>query len=386
MKKFFLLLGVLFITIFVKSLAASTYVNPLSRLAEYNLGDVNQFASEKDINGWPVAGKIYQWGRNVPFPSTEVTLTAVARLTNLNNAEVWGSNFITSAASWYSEGSVTDVWSDSVVATVKYGAPDSYVGNNLGDPSPVGYHVPSKAEFQAIVHTILMGGAGLTSVTEADIDIDGSGTLVSYSADYNSPSSGLAYALRFKGTVHATAFKYEWVANRGLQITAKQATTGLTITDISDSGFDWSGAIIRQLPLSRYIGTATAATYTAVSATTVLYYTGSGISNKDRAASVSINSTYPRQFTHLRACALPIRPIKDFADTSTNISTPNDIFNNIELKVRNGGVAINVLKPMTIIIYDIYGRLILNKESAKEELFVTLPKGVYIVCGKKIIV
>lgn len=247
MKRLFFLFEILFV---LNCVNAQSYLNPLERISEYNLNGVNEFTSDV----WS-RGKLFQWGRNTPIPSDNSNLEILSQIESLKDKKVWELNFITSpnnSSNWYNGGSSFDTWTSVVKEANSNGAPVSYYGSNNGDPSPQGYHIPTAEELKAAVYELNFVKIGEIVVDKPEnrIDISGKGRLVNYVADYQNVNSKTIVALRFKGTVHATAFKYQWITGKGLEVTAKQAGKGITIGDIANVNFDWSNSVIRRFPIA----------------------------------------------------------------------------------------------------------------------------------------
>ncbi len=225
-------------------------VNPLSRFATHNLDVLNTFAAGDEQT---TKGKMYQWGRNIPFPAEGTITTAPGQATSLNDSKVWSDGFISGDASWHPSPNRTDTWR-SLVAQAS-SAPESYRGTNtryVGDPCPDGWHLPSPAEWTAILP---FSGAtyGFSFNDHSDrseaIDLDNDGTPENWLADYRKITDNSMVGLKYKGTSLATAFKYEWIsATNAMKISAVQANAFTTIGQVRDASFDWSGAVVRYFP------------------------------------------------------------------------------------------------------------------------------------------
>ena len=226
-------------------------VNSLSRFATHNLDVLNTFAAGDEQT---TKGKMYQWGRNIPFPA-EGDITIVGGIAaSLNDPKIWSDDFIVSAAgSWHPSPNRTDTWR-SLIAQAS-SAPESYRGTNTrypGDPCPDGWHLPSPAEWTAILP---FSGAtyGFSFNDHSDrseaIDLDNDGTPEDYLADYRKITDNSMVGLKYKGTSLATAFKYEWIsATNAMKISAVRANAFTTIGQVRDASFDWSGAVVRYFP------------------------------------------------------------------------------------------------------------------------------------------
>ncbi|MEA4917644.1 LamG domain-containing protein [Proteiniphilum sp.] len=226
-------------------------VNPLSRFATHNLDVLNTFTAGDEQT---TKGKMYQWGRNIPFPA-EGDITIVGGIAaSLNDPKIWSDDFIVSAAgSWHPSPNRTDTWR-SLIAQAS-SAPESYRGTNTrypGDPCPDGWHLPSPAEWTAILP---FSGAtyGFSFNDHSDrseaIDLDNDGTPENWLADYRKITDNSMVGLKYKGTSLATAFKYEWIsATNAMKISAVRANAFTTIGQVRDASFDWSGAVVRYFP------------------------------------------------------------------------------------------------------------------------------------------
>lgn len=225
--------------------------NPLSFFATHNLDVLNTLATGDEQTA---KGKMYQWGRNVPFAAEGSVTTVAGPASSWSDAKIWSADFISGSRVWYPSPQATDTW--TFITGQASSAPASYKGTNIsrpGDPCPEGYHVPSILDWTTILpfsstgYGIRFNSNYLNRSEQADLDRDG--TAENYTADYQSISSSSMVALKFKATPYTTAFKYEWQpATNAMKISAVQVSQSATITQIADAAFDWSEAVIRYFP------------------------------------------------------------------------------------------------------------------------------------------
>jgi hypothetical protein len=134
--------------------------------------------------------------------------------------------------------------------------PESYRGNNGGDPCPPGWHIPTVAESYALVYGQREFDVVINqnNVAENGIDVRGNGQLANYTADYRGITANSAVVgLRFKNTPYASAFMYKMVNRKApgahLEIRAKLVNSGVTVENIAEwTEAEWSDAIVRYLP------------------------------------------------------------------------------------------------------------------------------------------
>lgn len=225
-------------------------VNPLSRFATHNLDMLNTFATGDEQTA---KGKMYQWGRNIPFPAEGAITTVSGQAASLNDSKIWSGGFISGNASWHPSPNRTDTWRSLV--TQASSAPESYQGTNMryaGDPCPDGWHVPSPAEWTTIL-PFSDATYGFSFNDHSDrseaIDLDNDGTPENYLADYRKVGTNSMVGLKYKGTSLATAFKYEWTnATNAMKISAVKVNAFTTVTQVADASFDWGGAVVRYFP------------------------------------------------------------------------------------------------------------------------------------------
>lgn len=242
-------------TIAIKQSAAATSPNPLAYWANANVDELNTFAAvvtEENVDKPEVFGKLYQWGRNVPFDYEDTAIQRVTTKSNGNDELLWDrSKFICVLGdphSWLSAkvGSL-DPWT-SIVAMAS-NAPAWYKGTNDGDPSPIGYRLPTKLEQQALfplyeagVQINFLGEGHLVTKTETCVvhgkDVIGK----QYNAKYYSPTKNVIYALKMidEEGHNITALKYEYRGVKGLKMTSRYLGVkgkDVKIQDISNAEY-----------------------------------------------------------------------------------------------------------------------------------------------------
>lgn len=220
-------------TIKVEQPKAATTMNQLAYWAKANVDELNTFATEvTEENAFSpeVIGKFYQWGRNVPFAYDDPNLIVTTTKSNGNDALLWDNKkFIAQNAygtDWFDlAGGTVKTWVEMVAKATS--APASYVGNNGGDPSPVGYRLPTYADCAAIfpvqrLRNAWDGGIALYGGANT-LTLRNSGAEVQYVDDYYSKDRNVVYAIKLKGGDNAaiTAYRYEYRGQMGLKITAR---------------------------------------------------------------------------------------------------------------------------------------------------------------------
>jgi hypothetical protein len=355
-------------------------LNPADRFADRNLGYMNSFTPEEDL--WNAFGNYYQFGRNVAFSHTADTVEKADQLTSPKNAIVWSEKFITSKAAphnWYQGGTGGETWKSIVNKTMEVeNAPQSYLGYNDGDPCPVGYHVPTMAELKSIIYQVKFAETGdRIDVGENGIDIDGSGITSNYVADYRHINPNTNIGLRFKNTSNAMAFKYEWVDNKGLKVSAKPAGA-LTLNEIASNDYDWSDAVVRLFP--------SAGTFNAGGIWNPSPKAGWGsyLSSQSRdngtvwALVLHPTSTTGTTSTTstLRTFGTCIRCVKDYVDSLTSVNEKEiseykvyPRVNSIYIESTNIGAKENVT------VYDIYGKTIREEKITEHNLSIRIDTG-----------
>lgn len=371
-KKLFLSFICIFAGISVNGQGSNT---SLERFSKQNLATLNV---ESSLEDWTSYGRYYQFGRNIAIPS-EGTVTTVPTLINANDAGAVTDVFILgTGGNWHTTGALaTSTWKDIVNQTSSNPA---YVGTNQADPCPVGYHLPTVNEMKSIIPTVGIVYASTGDAVdkpETYIDIDGSGTASNYVSDFKNANSTTTVALRFKGTDHATAFKYEWITGNGLKISAKSDKTA-TIDEIALTTYNWSDAVVRIFPAAGMRGQADGVASTKGG---VGYYLTSNASSVSNAFVSRINSAGATTMTFPRAHAFCIRCVKDYDDTSTNIissKTPNTNYN-----VYTVGRSIHVIGSVLnakLTLFDMMGKTIYAKDIKNEHERIDMEMGgVYIV-------
>lgn len=241
-------------------------INPLARWAEYNIGELNKFA-EGDPKTTP--GSYFQFGRNIPFPAYG-NLNIVTGTTSPQDPKTWGNAILyleplssanNSKWNWYSEPlDELDTWKKIVNYTGQaVGVPSTYVGTNGGDPSPVGYHVPTWAESVGLIFTQMKFTGTVTQgeTIERGIDLLGDGKIANYTAEYKNVGTSKIVGIRFKGTMFESAYEYSingYATNSAyVGIRAKNIYNGETLDDVlAWTEDDWNGAIVRYFPITGY--------------------------------------------------------------------------------------------------------------------------------------
>ena len=238
------------------------FENPLARFATHNLDVLNTLATGDEQT---TKGKMYQWGRNIPFEAEGTVNTVGGQVSSWDDSRIWSADFISGNAYWHVGNQATDTWRTIMAKAAT--APDTYKGTNTsypGDPSPEGWHIPSRMEW-TIILPFSSGGYGFKfsnnylNRTE-EIDLDGDGVGETYVADYKTITENSMVGLKFKGTCRATAFKYEWQeATKSMKISAIQTDASTTIDQIANSSFDWTHAVVRYFPTAgnRYFDNGT---------------------------------------------------------------------------------------------------------------------------------
>lgn len=186
----------------------------LAKVAEFNLVDVNKMA-----DGDPKAlnGSFWQFGRNVAFPYGE-SVESTSKKSNGNDELCWSRKYIKSMSipdNWCTYYGSTPTWKDMVA--VAKDAPKEYVGNNGGDPCPLGYHMPTRYELTYFAPGNTKDILHFSS--DKDVDIKGSketvlinGATVGVTCDYKKVDDNTVVGMRFK-EVEPTAYRYTRVKN-----------------------------------------------------------------------------------------------------------------------------------------------------------------------------
>ncbi|EFB93824.1 hypothetical protein, partial [Prevotella bivia] len=197
--------------------AATTSLNPVAWIAKAYVTDLNTFGPvvTDDNFGQKNLGKLYQWGRN----KTDLTGGNEKASMQATDARLWSSNkvFLGDNINMYNSAlpSVKS-WKEAIAKSTN--APASYKGNNDGDPSPKGWHLPKWEEAMVITYyvwtfdgaqTFFSGAVNAQNVKET-VKFHGEKAPLSITSDYYSTEKNVAYALRFKGAnnKYLTAFKF----------------------------------------------------------------------------------------------------------------------------------------------------------------------------------
>lgn len=258
------------------------HFNVLNKISALNLGELNTFTNGKEMEFDPLTyrpiyteeneaqkGGLYEFGRNLPlvqhtplpinYPkkvalkvnlhSKNTTLSGVEKIWNASDTFL--QTVLTGKKnSWfyYDPNNSTPVTNSDLVGTDKteaeknpwawivkktkelYGAPDSYVGKNDGDPCPPKYYkMPSDRDFQYIIYNHVKDDkskelpfiqnsetGGVTDEKDMSPGGDPNSTDVShvFKASYKKKDN-IIYALRFIGTKWASVFIYKEVKKKG---------------------------------------------------------------------------------------------------------------------------------------------------------------------------
>lgn len=287
--------------------AHSQMQNVLERFAKFNVDSLNTLTSG---NEWSV-GLHYQWGRNISFSDRTLPST-ISQLEYPSDANAWVDEFIKvneAPFNWFKDGGATDTWKSTVSYTMSgRKSPKAYRGGNNGDPCPCEYRLPTHAEMKSIVYQVRFSKEDdVSDKKEFNIDIEGKGKLNTYLADYKNISSSRTVALRFKNTEHATAFKYEWIDGKGLQISAK-LVAGENLEDVISENYDWSDAVVRYFPAAGFINHQDGKYY---SKGNIGYYMTNNALNPNASATLYLRNNFINSLNGFnRAHAFSIRCIK----------------------------------------------------------------------------
>ncbi len=323
------------------SMTIRCHFNVLNKIAALNLGQLNKFANGKETEFDPLMyhktytdtdeanpGDMYEFGRNLPLGQSDLTSRPKVPV-NLHSAttttaqseiqKIWGApkvflaplNQPSTNNAWFFYNSafpnvqgIEDLKGDDkvranaspwawVVNKTKelYGAPDTYVGNNGGDPCPPKYYkMPTSADFQYIIYNqVLSDGKKNIPMIDAnnmgkEIGADGmspggnptsSDLSVSFKATYQqNKAKNKIYALRFTGTKWASIFIYERVqrgSRWGIQITSYPAKSisydriqflADVASDKVETGLDKDEMQVRFFPFSRIMYTNSGSVHT----------------------------------------------------------------------------------------------------------------------------
>ena len=240
--------------------AASTVL--LARVSNANVHNLNQFAAAitpDNVSADEVMGKLYQWGRNVPFDYSVAPVVSNTRV-NANDAAVWGNNLIVPGANphnWLDNAVAGDTWTTLVAKATS--APAGYTGTNGGDPCPNGWRLPEEGEYLAMLPSPIHNEVNFYgNVNKKDYaeQITINSMTTDYTADYYSTTPNVIYALKMKSADNAqlTAYRYEYRSNKGLWVIARplgESGAGVTVEQIAVDSY-WAanaaGDVIRYFP------------------------------------------------------------------------------------------------------------------------------------------
>ncbi len=229
-------------------------INPVSRFAKYNLKDVNVFTEGDESYE---VGSFFQWGRNIAFNNSPSYSPPVrSGFVEVSNGQaVVSDTFFTATTeiTWFdtSKFEYENLTWAKIVNSVN-NAPTEYVGNNNGDPCPQGYHLPTYEEF-AVLWTGTRAIAQTAKNILENVDFGDENGVMSLRSDYYSISSSKILALRFKGSTHLSAYKYEVLqhipnATWYIKITTKPlSNNNLEVEDLVN--LDWNNSETIYFPL-----------------------------------------------------------------------------------------------------------------------------------------
>ncbi len=321
------LLGVFLCLFFTLNAAAQAYINPLKRFATHNLEGINQFSASSPQG--VTSGKLYQFGRNVPLP-TSGNVEKSVKQNHLQTPVVWGTTFIQTAHAadndWFylnayplSETSEWHLAVNKTAEAIENGATkEAYLGSNIslvGDPCPEGYHLPHNGEWTSILPTVsLSSGETKENISETVYYPDG--VYNTSTADYYMKSPGLIYAVKMKGTNYATAFRYEKM-DTYWRITAR-AAGGATVMQVSNWTDQWnaSNVGVREFSLHHAREKFTADVVSSGTLTGRYWSKRRTTSDASMVHVASFGETVPNALrTAARGEALPLRCIRNVGGT-----------------------------------------------------------------------
>lgn len=238
--------------------------NPLARWAKFNLAGVNLFAEGEEQTN---PGSFFQFGRNVAFPASG-DVTVETGVKSPADPKTWGNTILfptnlsdRTKLNWYSDiKDDLNTWAKNVNAAQTAGAPNTYVGNNGGDPCPKGWHLPTRQEYGSLIYGNFQfeKGVNKTDVEEKDIDLFGTGKGQDYKSDYKEKDLTTVVAYRFKGTTNASAYRYRLVnygaADAHIEIRAKIIVDSSidVIAGWSDADWEQNDVVVRYFPITGY--------------------------------------------------------------------------------------------------------------------------------------
>lgn len=199
--------------------AATTSLNPVAWIAKAFVTDLNKFGPvvTDDNFGQNNLAKRYQWGRN----KTDLTGGNEKASMQATDTRLWSSNkvFLGDNINMYNSDLVSvKSWKEAIAKSTN--APASYKGNNDGDPSPKGWHLPTLYEAMVIAcrlwtfegSTNFFSGAVNAQNVKETVKFHGENAPLAVTSDYYSTEKNVLYALRFKGAnnKYLTAFKFTY--------------------------------------------------------------------------------------------------------------------------------------------------------------------------------
>ncbi len=269
--------------VLVQAASKAKSLNPLAYLANANVDELNTFATPTTmmtLGNEETLGKFYQWGRNIPiswdFTANKVLADYSNKMSNGNDPLLWTKNMIVLGGSdsemylahTFSESAGLkdgDTWKEVVAKATN--APAYYKGNNGGDPSPKGYHIPTINEIKLIIPIVegtykgtdfshkkkwtkkyTIPFFGETSAEEFDVESLGGGF-------------GHGYLITLKnayGNKYLTAYHYEWLG-LGVKVTARHLGpqgASLKVEDIANEDY-WAqnaGSDVVRIMSAGYLG------------------------------------------------------------------------------------------------------------------------------------
>lgn len=199
--------------------AATTSLNPVAYVAKAYVTDLNKFGPvvTDDNFGQNNLAKRYQWGRN----KTDLTGGEEKASMQPTDARLWNSNKVFFGDNIYMYNSAlpsVKSWKEAIAKSTN--APASYIGNNDGDPSPKGWHLPTLEEAMVIAYfpnsfaetqNFFSGAVNAQNIKET-VKFHEEKAPLAITSDYYSTKKNVAYALRFKGAnnKYLTAIKYTY--------------------------------------------------------------------------------------------------------------------------------------------------------------------------------
>ncbi len=218
--------------------------NLLSYLANANIGELNTFTQVPKVHtvGDPeVAGKFYQWGRNIPisydWTQDRILADYSNQRSNGNDPLLWTKNMIVAGGSTTNKILLRtfdfnvglkpgSTWKEVVAKATN--APAYYKGNNGGDPSPKGYHIPSSKEIQVIMPSHKSANPSffanrIKETGSKKLAVPGESNIEEWDYEILGGGFGHCYVITLKrgyNNKYLTAYHYEWLG-KGAKITAR---------------------------------------------------------------------------------------------------------------------------------------------------------------------